>query len=58
MSFAASTAGTAPLSTNWIVMKTQGTQSPTNTTKLTACNEQTGNVFRDGTTAGFQCSGG
>lgn len=58
MSLAASTAGTAPLSTNWIVMKTQGTQSPTNTTKLTACNEQTGNVFRDGTTAGFQCSGG
>lgn len=39
----------------WVVMKSQETMSPTNTTKLTLCDENT-NQFRDGSN-GFVVSG-
>lgn len=49
----ASAGGTAAIDTAWIIVRTQSTKSPTNTTKITLCNEATSN-FRDGVTTGFQ----
>jgi hypothetical protein len=41
----------------WIVVKSQATQSPTNTTKLTLAREGTA-LFDDGTTVAFRVMGG
>lgn len=48
---------TDPIAADWLVVWSQATQSPPNTTELTACNEATG-LFRDGATPGFQATGG
>jgi hypothetical protein len=51
-----SAAGTDILDRAWIIMKSQSTYGPTNTEKLTVCDEGA-RVFRDGLTAGFNVSG-
>jgi hypothetical protein len=51
-----SAAGVDILDRTWIIMKSQSTFTPTNSTKLTVCNEAT-ELFRDGLTAGFAVSG-
>jgi hypothetical protein len=52
---AASAGGTGTIDDAWIVMKSQGSMSPTNITKLAVCIEAT-SLFRDGS-AGFVCGG-
>lgn len=47
-----SAAGTALVDRAWIIMKSQSTKAPTNTEKLTLCDEST-RAFRGGSPAGF-----